>query len=364
MNKPHSLYIHIPFCTYLCDYCDFTKLQYFSNFIYPYLDALKVELASYDITELDTIYIGGGTPSSLNIDELRYLLDIVKPYSLNVKEYSVEANPDSLTLEKIKLLKEYHVNRISLGVESTDDKILASINRHHNFNDVINSVSNIRSSGISNINLDLIIGLPHVSKKMIEKDIANLISLDVNHISCYSLTVNPHTKFYIDGIIPPTDDICREYYDLVNTKLIEAGYIHYEISNWAKRGYQSLHNMTYWKNDHYYGVGLGASGYIKDIRYTNTKSINKYLAHKFIFEKEKVTISSDMNYMIMLNLRTIEGLNLKEFNDKFHIDLLKVKRNELEELVSNHFLLIENGIIKPTYEGMMILDSIILKLFL
>lgn len=364
MNKPRSLYIHIPFCTYLCDYCDFTKLQYFSNFIFPYLDALKEELKSYDIGELDTIYIGGGTPSSLSIEELRYLLDIVSIYSKDVKEYSVEANPDSLTIEKIRLLKEYGVNRISLGVESTDDKILAAINRHHTFNDVIRCVNHIKECGINNINLDLIIGLPHVNMKMIEKDISNLICLDVNHISCYSLTINPHTRFYINKVNPPSDDLSRNYYDLINEMLESHGYIHYEISNWAKPNYMSLHNMTYWKNDRYYGVGLGASGYIDNIRYTNTKSINKYLIHQYRYIIEEVTKSSEMNYMIMLNLRTIYGLSLNEFNNKYQIDLYHLKKDEIDELVSNHFLLLENGIIKPTYEGMMILDSIILKLFL
>lgn len=363
MTKPKALYIHIPFCNYICSYCDFTKLQYFSFDVDPYLDALKVELESYDIGKLDTIYVGGGTPTSLSIDELNKLLTIIDPYISGVKEYTFEANPDSLSLDKLKLLKKHQVNRLSIGVESTDDKVLASINRHHTFNDVIRLVQEAKEVGINNINVDLILGFPHVSKVMLEKDIINLIKLDTSHISCYSLTVSPHTAFYINKVKAPEDDLLRDYYDMVTSKLASNGFTHYEISNYAKPGYESLHNLTYWRNERYYGVGLGASGYIDNVRYTNTKNLKKYLAHQYIDNKEEVGKKDDINYQIMLNLRTTEGLDLDVFKKKFDSDLFVTKKNEIQELINNKLLILRDNKLIPTYEGMMILDTILMKLF-
>ncbi|MCR4880145.1 MAG: radical SAM family heme chaperone HemW [Bacilli bacterium] len=363
MTKPKALYIHIPFCNYICDYCDFTKLQYFSFDVNPYLDALEVELKNYQIGELDTIYVGGGTPTSLTEEELTRLLNIIDPYIVNVKEYTFEANPDSLTLAKLKLLKSHHVNRLSIGVESTSNEILKAINRHHSYEDVIRLVKEARSVGFKNINVDLILGLPHVSKKMIEKDINNLIALEVEHISCYSLTVSPHTAFYIKKINAPEDDILRDYYDLVTKELESHGYIHYEVSNYAKEGYFSKHNLTYWRNEEYYGLGLGASGYINKVRYVNTKNLKKYLAHQFIDNKEEVSKVDEMNYELMLRLRTIEGIDLEEFKKRYKIDLYKEKSDEISDFVKKNFLQISASKITPTYEGMMLLDQILVKLF-
>ena len=363
MTKPKALYIHIPFCNYICSYCDFTKLQYFSFDVDPYLDALKNELESYEIEELDTIYVGGGTPTSLSKDELNKLLSIIDPYIKGVMEYTFEANPDSLSFDKLKLLKEHHVNRLSIGMESTDDKVLASINRHHTFNDVKRLIKEAKEVGLTNINVDLILGLPHVSKMMLEKDIDNLIKLDTTHISCYSLTVSPHTAFYINKVKAPEDDLLREYYDMVTSKLEASGFVHYEISNYAKPGYESLHNLTYWRNERYYGVGLGASGYVDNIRYTNTKNLKKYLAHQFVDIKEVVSKIDDINYQIMLNLRTNEGLDLSLFKTKYDIDLLVDKKSEIDELTNNKLLILIDNKLIPTYEGMMLLDTILVKLF-
>lgn len=364
MNKTKALYIHIPFCKYLCSYCDFTKLQYFSTFVTPYLEKLKEEISSYNIKELETIYVGGGTPTCLSIEELKTLLETIYPYINNIKEYTFEANPDSLTLDKLKLLKEYGVNRLSIGVESTDNKILENISRHHTFNDVVRCIKEARSVGFTNINVDLILGLPNCTQSKLKKDIDNILSLDVEHVSCYSLTVNENTKFFIDGVKAPSDDVLREYYDYVSIRLKEAGYIHYEVSNWAKKDKYSLHNLTYWKDEEYFGVGLGASGYVDNVRYTNTKSINKYLKGVTRFEEEVVTPKQDINYYIMLRLRTIFGINFDSFNKKFSIDLYKTKQQEIDEFIKGGFLFIENNTLRSTYEGMMVLDTIILKLFL
>ena len=362
-RKITSLYIHIPFCEHICDYCDFTKVQYFSLFAKSYIEELKKELNSYHIPhELETIYIGGGTPTALEDDLFLELMEMLKDYTKNVKEFTIEANPESLTINKLQMMKNGGVNRLSIGVETTDDEILKNINRHHTFIDVKKAVENAKKMGFYKINVDLILGLPGSSLEQIKKDLDNLMTLDIQHISCYSLTVHPNTVFYLKGVQEPLDDQARIYYDYVHNYLAERGYRHYEVSNWAKPGFESKHNAVYWKNEHYYGLGLGASGYIKDIRYTNTKSINEYLKGKRVDYREIVTPEDDVEYQIMLNLRTNVGIDLKQFEDKFGFDLNQKKKEDIDELIHRGYLIMTQGHLVPTYEGMMTLDQIILKL--
>ena len=354
MNKEiNSLYIHIPFCNKICDYCDFTKLQYFRNFAIDYLKALKDELASYKIRTLKTIYVGGGTPTALEDDLFLELLQIIDPYKEGVVEFTFEANPESLSLNKAKMLKEHGVNRISIGVQTTNDEILKLVNRNHSFKQVQEAIKNLKGVGIDNINVDLILGLPHSSKKILEEDLKNILSLDVKHISCYGLTVNPHTVLYNRGFQEPQSDVLRDFYDIVEQTLKNKNFVHYEVSNWAKPGYESKHNLTYWRNEQYFGVGLGASGYIGDIRYKNTVNLSQYLKRAFVFEKEEVSSKDKNTYQIMLNLRTIEGLDTK---------YIKGKESIVEELINEGLLTESQNRVIPTYQGMMILDQVLLKL--
>ena len=362
MNNPHSLYIHIPFCNKICDYCDFVKLQYFRKFAISYLEALKKELESYRIKGLNTIYVGGGTPTALEDDLFEELLKIIKPYSDGVKEYTFEANPESLSESKIRLLKEHGVNRISLGVQSTDSKVLKAINREHDYDDVKRAINCLQQYGIDNINVDLILGLPHSSKSLLLKDLENLTSLGIKHISCYGLTIHPHTVLYNQGFKELEDDKMRELYDLVHNYLKDKGFVHYEVSNWAKEGFESLHNMTYWRNEQYYGCGLGAAGYIGEVRYKNTTNLDKYLKGEYILEKEELTIKDKYNYEIMLVLRCIHaGLNFNKIKEEYGVDLTQ-KMDSIEKFINEGYLSLSNGVVYPTYEGMMILDAIILEL--
>ena len=363
MNKPKALYIHIPFCEHICDYCDFTKLQYFTIFAEPYLKHLKIELDNYQINhQLETIYVGGGTPTSLEDDLFVKLLKIIEPYSHNVKEYTFECNPESLSEYKLLMMKAYGVNRLSIGVESTNDEILKAINRHHTYADVKNAIVRAQKVGFDNTNVDLILGLPGSDLSQLKLDLTNLLSLGIQHISCYSLTVHPNTVFFLKNISEPLSDQSRELYDYVESYLSKNGFVHYEISNWALPGKESHHNMVYWKNEQYYGVGLGASGYVNNIRYTNTKSITEYLKGKTRDIEETVTREDDIEYQIMLNLRTINGLNLSDFKNKFGYDLLEAKEKEINQLIDRKLLRLNNNILSPTYEGMMVLDTIILDL--
>ena len=361
MNKPRSLYIHIPFCEKICDYCDFTKLQYFRKFAIPYLETLKKELESYDIGELKTIYVGGGTPTALEDDLFEKLLKIIKPYTKDAIEYTFEANPESLSESKIKLLTQYGVNRISLGVQSTDNKVLKAINREHDYEDVKTAIRLLKQYGVDNINVDLILGLPHSSKSLLLKDLDNLTSLGIKHISCYALTIHPHTVLYNQGYKELEDDQMRELYDVVHNYLDKKGFVHYEVSNWAMPGYESHHNKTYWANEEYYGCGLGASGYIGDIRYKNTVNLEKYLLGDYVQEKETLTLKDKYTYEVMLKLRC-EGLDLEYIKDTFNKDLSKEKKDEIKELVTNGYLEYREEKLVATYKGKMILDQLILAL--
>ena len=360
-----SLYIHIPFCEHICDYCDFSKLQYFRLFAEKYLIALKQELEFYKVNKhLKTIYIGGGTPTALEDDLFEQLLVVVDEYRNDVIEYTVEANPESLSLEKLEMMKAHGVNRISLGVESTDDEILKSINRHHTYKDVQIAISNTRKVGFDNLNVDLIIGLPGVNKASFKRDLDRVLSLDVEHVSCYSLTVHPNTVFGIKGTMEPSEGLSRELYDIAEETLKGHGYIHYEVSNWSKEGRTSLHNFTYWKNEPYYGVGLGVSGYVNSVRYTNTRNIKKYFKGDYVEEKNPVTLKDDKFYTIMLNLRTIEGIDLNQYQAVYREDLLEKYQTSINRFIKDGYLVYDKKEHRlfPTYEGMMILDQIIMEL--
>ena len=362
-NKVNALYVHIPFCHNICHYCDFPKLQYFRLFAEKYIDSLIKEISeTVDNKDLETIYIGGGTPTSLDDDLFEQLLSFLNEYAKSVKEYTIEANPESLSEHKIKLLKKYRVNRISLGVESTNDKILEEIGRKHTFEDVKKVVALLNGNGLDNINLDLILGLPNVTSEMVKNDINNILMLEPKHISAYSLTVHPHTMFYLNGQKEPSNDFSRSLYDLVHALLLLHGYEHYEISNFALPGYRSKHNLVYWRNEQYYGCGLGAAGYIGNIRYKNTTNLSCYLKGEYIEEKEELDDHDIEVYQVMLNLRTSEGLDLNTYKTLFNKDLYQEKKKEIDELVEQKYLYIHENHLIPTYSGMMILDQIILKL--
>ena len=364
INKPiKALYIHIPFCHIICDYCDFPKLQYFRNFARQYLQKLEEEMQKQKINPgIKTIYVGGGTPTSLEDDLFEQLLGIIKPYTKDVSEYTFEANPESLTKKKLKLMKKYGVNRLSIGVQTTNNEVLASVNRKHTFLDVQKAMQNARKAKFDNINIDLIIGLPGVNKEMFRKDLENVLLLNPDHVSCYSLTVHEHTVFHTKGISEPTDDVSREFYDIAEEVLTSNGFIHYEVSNWAKEGKESQHNLTYWKDEMYYGVGLGAAGYVNATRYTNTRNLTKYLDGQFIEEEEVVDIKDDKLYYLMLNLRTRYGINFEKYSIRFHEEFLEGRKDAISRLVSNGLLTMDENGIYPTYQGMMVLDTIIMEL--
>lgn len=331
-----SCYIHIPFCKTICSYCDFCKFYYDKKWILKYLEQLQKEIElNYKGEKLSTLYIGGGTPTSLDYDELKYLLDIVKELKLNDNyEYTIEANVETLDLDKIKLLKEYGINRVSIGVESVVEKNIKFLDRHHSKEDVVKVINLLKQEGINNINIDLIYALPHQSIDDLKDDLDFFLSLDIPHISTYSLMIEPHTKLYINDEQNIDEALDLDMYNYICQTLKDNGYTHYETSNFSKINFESKHNLTYWNNEEYYGFGVGASGYVDNIRYDNTRSINKYLKGKYHFSEEKVDFNTKVENEFILGFRKLKGINKKNFYNKYKIDIDSldvIKRLKLEE---------------------------------
>ena len=361
INK-RGLYIHVPFCDSLCSYCDFAKMHNHESLIKPYLNALKKEIESYNIKDIKTIYIGGGTPSCLSLEYLKQLLDIVDPYfNEDIQEYTFECNVESVTLDKLILLKQYGVNRLSFGVQSTDDKILKLMNRKHDFKMVKDIIFLARSLGFNNISVDLILGIKERSLKQLEKEIKDILSLDIQHISTYCLTIHENTKFYIDKYISKDDDEMAEEMFLVNQLLSENGFTNYEVSNYCLGlRNRSKHNLIYWNNEEYYGVGLHASGYLDNVRYTNNRNILKYNNFEFVDFKEEIKDEDDFLYYIMLKLRLSDGIDLKEFEDKFGFKIEQELIKTIYKWKQTNHLLIDDTRLSLSFKGRMILHTIVI----
>lgn len=357
----HSVYIHIPFCTHICTYCAFTKFYYNEKRVDEYLNSLEKEIKEkYKGELIKTIYIGGGSPSSLNINELRKLFSIIKIFKFDeTLEFTIEVNPSDVNDEMMSLFKENKVNRISMGVESTNIIFLHFLGRTHDFNLVKEKINLIKKYGINNINVDLMYALPNETLDDLEHDIDNILSLDVTHISTYSLMIEPHTMLDIQKQKPIAEEIDYDMYKLISNKLKENGFMHYEISNFAKDGYESKHNLVYWNNEHYYGFGLAASGYIKNIRYTNTTSLSEYNKLNFIKEKEVLDKKDIIVYELILGFRKINGINKKDFYNKYHVDIKDLYN--IRELLENNNLG-ENDInIYVNYDKIYVENSILIN---
>ena len=323
VNAVDAVYIHIPFCNNICAYCDFCKIYYNEKIVTSYLKQLELEIkTNYNHEEINTLYIGGGTPSSLDIDSLEILLQLLSLFNLSKDaEITFEANPDSLTPKKIKLLKKYGINRISLGVETINESLGELLNRKTSKGKVIDIIKTLKQEGITNINVDLIYGIKGEDLKTLKEDLDFLISLDVPHISTYSLILEDNTILKIRGYQELDPDLDSMMYEYISNTLKEKGFNHYEISNFAKDKYKSKHNTKYWYNLPYYGFGLGASGYINNIRYTNTKSITNYLAGTTKLEEELLTPEDMIKYEIMLRLRLKEGIDKQIFSKRYHTNI-------------------------------------------
>lgn len=344
-----SAYIHIPFCKQKCLYCDFNSFAGKENLIEEYIQALKQEIinSNVNLEELYTIYIGGGTPSFISEKYIEEILSLLP----KACETTIEINPGTITKEKLLKYKAIGINRISIGLQTTDERILKTIGRIHSLSEFEEAYKMVRETGFENVNVDLMFGLPNQTLEIFKSSIEYLIDLKPEHISSYSLIL--HNDIFENL---PTDEEERKMYHYLVEKLKNAGYTHYEISNFALKSFESKHNLAYWEQKEYYGFGAGASSYLSGKRYTNISDIQKYI--KNILEDKDVKIleeietpESKLREYIILGLRKVEGINILETNEKFDIDILKKFGNEIEKLQKLELLEVEDNI-KLTKKGL------------
>ena len=357
-----SIYIHIPFCKSICSYCDFCKLLYNEKWIDLYLDSLAKEIKSYNISsKVKTLYIGGGTPSSLSEKCLEKLFTIINMFNfIKNYEFTFECNINDINSNLLNILKKGKVNRLSIGIESFDKNNLKLLNRSCDYIDVNNKINLCKKFGFNNINVDLIYAVPNENEKILLNDLNLLTSLDITHISTYSLMIEENTVLYINNIKPIKEKLDYKMYKIICKFLKEKGFNHYEISNFAKEGYESKHNLVYWNNERYYGFGLGASGYISNIRYNNTRNLNEYFNRKYLLNKEIITNEDNLKYGLILGLRKINGINVNNFNEKYHTNLLE--NEKVKKIIKNKELIYENNYLFINKKYIYVQNEILIKL--
>ncbi len=363
--KEIGIYIHIPFCIKKCEYCDFVSYCNKEKYVPQYINALKKEIKNninkeYKIT---TIYIGGGTPSSI---EENYIADIIETIKLNMNdenlkefknvEVTIEVNPGTVTEKKLETYKEIGINRLSIGLQETHDELLKSIGRIHTYEEFLKTYNLARKIGFNNINVDLMIALPNQTIQDIKENLEKIIKLNPEHISVYSLILEEGTPFYNkyneNKIKLPDEELERNMYWYVKNTLENNGYVHYEISNFSKKGFESKHNMNCWNQEEYFGFGVAAHSYNNKIRYSNTNSIEEYIkgSNKIIHEKQ--TLEDMQKEYMLLGLRKIEGINIQKFKNKFAQNPIFIFKEQLSKLVDEELIVIDGNEIKLTNKGL------------
>ncbi|MDY0295524.1 MAG: radical SAM family heme chaperone HemW [Acholeplasmataceae bacterium] len=346
--------MHIPFCESICHYCDFVKrIPKNQEMIESYLSSLIEEITSFShhFSQIETIYIGGGTPSMLSESQMIRLFEALK--DIHPIEYTIEVNPESYTKEKGNLFKKYSINRVSLGVQTFDYNLLVYLNRKHTEDMVFDVVSHLKSLPIERISVDLIYAIPGQTMEMLAVDLQKIKALDITHVSCYSLILEEKTYFYhqyLKGEFHQMDeDLEATMYAYVMHALKDQGFEHYEISNYAKHGHYSMHNLLYWTLGEYLGVGLGAHGFVDGYRTFNHRHLNDY-QKQFLDHKEKQTEEMLLQDELIFGLRKIQGVDIKLIEDKYQVKLMD-KYPKLKEKITYGLVEIKQGKLRLTEKG-------------
>ncbi|MDD5258683.1 MAG: radical SAM family heme chaperone HemW [bacterium] len=366
-----GLYLHFPFCQQKCHYCDFNSYAGMEHLLPKYLSAIQQELFMYKVhvSVVDTIYIGGGTPSLLSINDVTRLFDSIRRnfFIADRAEVTMEVNPGSCSLEKLKVIRMNGVNRLSIGLQSLNNESLRKMGRIHSVENFVQTYQDARQAGFTNINVDLIYGLPWQTGEEWQDTLAGVIDLNPEHISLYSLTIEHDTPFGRDlkagRITRINEDLEAEMYENA-VKLLKAnGYDHYEISNFAKPGKRCRHNQIYWRNEDYVGIGAGATSYMGRVRFTNVKEIPQYIEKVFgnvyaTVEKETLKLEKIIGETIMLNLRMLDGFKMEDLRKRFKTDINEIYGPTIKVLSTQGLLKEEEGNVKLTEHGLMIANQV------
>ena len=363
-NRELGVYVHIPFCKRKCEYCDFISYCDKDSLIELYVDALKKEINLQNIQSyIDTIYIGGGTPSYVESKYRKAVMKEIKKKNIRKDaEITIEVNPGTVTEAKLKDYKECGINRLSIGLQSTKNELLKQIGRIHDYNKFLETYKLARKVGFKNINVDLMIGLPNQKIMDLKESLTEIIRLKPEHVSVYSLIVEEGTpiaqKIQRGELTLPNENEERNMYWYVKNTLELSGYNHYEISNFSKRGYESHHNMSCWNQCQYFGFGVGAHSYRDITRYSNITDINEYIKNiqkgnlsknRIIHEIQKES-DTEKEYML-LGLRKIEGVKINDFKAKFVKNPIYLFRNELKKLSDENLIAVDTNTIRLTPKG-------------
>ena len=361
--KRLGIYVHIPFCAKKCNYCDFYSLASGEDEKKAYVEALKREIreVSKDVNDeyrVYTIYFGGGTPTIIKADYIKAILDEIKAgFKLYedgfFPEITIECNPKTVDMEKLLVYKEAGINRISLGLQSTDDDELRLLGRIHTYEDFLDSYAMVRKSGFTNVNIDLMSAIPKQKISTYERSLDELIKLNPEHISSYSLIIEEGTNFYqkYSENAPlvrdlPSEDEDRAMYELTSFRLAEAGYKRYEISNYAKKGYHSRHNTSYWERIPYLGFGVGASSLFENERHDNVGNLKEYIKNAGISDIRrnitKLSLRDEMSEFMFLGLRLTDGVSKTNFSQNFTFTVEEIFGDIIKKHINNK-LLIDNG---------------------
>ncbi|MCQ6273622.1 oxygen-independent coproporphyrinogen III oxidase [Bacillus sp. V3B] len=361
-----AAYIHIPFCEHICHYCDFNKIFLKGQPVDEYLTALeeeiKLTLAETPTKELHSIFVGGGTPTALNVTQLEKLCQIIRghlPFNERV-EFTFEANPGDLSTDKLRVLYDSGVNRLSFGVQSFNDELLKKIGRTHKAEDVFRSVDAAKRIGFHNISLDLIYSLPGQTLEDFKQTLETSFSLETTHFSGYSLIIEPKTIFYQllnkGRLQLPDEDDEAAMYEMLMDQMNKHGYQQYEISNFSKKGYESRHNLTYWNNDYYYGFGAGAHSYLNGVRRSNYGPLKKYMTpiknrQLPIMDENFLTSKEMWEEEMFLGLRKIKGVSINHFLQKFGESPLVIFESQIEQLKEKKLIDVSDKYISLTQHG-------------
>lgn len=350
-----SVYIHIPFCKQKCKYCSFVSFPNLDKIVGYIYSLLKEIETNYNGEELDTLYFGGGTPSLI---EIQYLKKIIGKFNLSKNcEVTLEMNPDDANLEYLQNLHQLGINRLSIGSQTFDDKVLKIIGRRHNSTQIYEAVKLAEQAGFENISLDLIYGLPEAN---LIKDLENVTSLGVKHISTYGLKIEEDS--YWGENTPqniPDEDVQADMYIRVNEFLENAGYKRYEISNFAIRGYESKHNLNYWNNEEYYGFGVASHGYIDGVRYSNYSTLDDYMNNPTQHANGHIqTKEEKLEEEIFLGFRKESGINTAEIQKKFGIDFGCKYNNILKKFIPKYIVKTPFGY-KLTLNGILLSNNVL-----
>lgn len=368
-KKSLSLYIHIPFCKQKCFYCDFPSYARLEDLKEDYVKALCKEIKNKASKyRIKSIFIGGGTPSYLNEDEIEQILNKISKLDLEDNiEFTMECNPGTLTEEKLKIMLKGGVNRISMGLQAVQNSILKEIGRIHTFKVFEENYNLAREIGFKNINVDLMFGLPNQSIEEWEESLRKIASLKPEHISAYSLIIEEDTGFYKlwenNKLLLPNEEEERIMYSKAKEILESYGYKQYEISNYAKEGYECYHNKVYWKCEEYLGLGSASSSFINERRIKNIEDVKTYIERinkneSIIDEVIENKNKDNIEEFIFMGLRMLEGINLSEFKNKFNTNIEDIYKEVIEKNIKNNLLIIENNRLKLTSKGIELSNSV------